>query len=86
MTVIGTAHRVCSPDAGLSALAPGVRGTVLCPACAVGVEAGEDVPGLPAGMGPIARACDLTDGVCGACGEVSEGPWSGCGMYSPVVA
>lgn len=61
-------------------------GTVLCPACAVGVEAGEDVPGLPAGMGPVARVCDLTDSVCGACGEVSEGPWSGYGMYSPVIA
>lgn len=68
------------------ALAPGVRGTVLCLTCACALDDGEDVPGLPTGMGPIARACDLTDGVCGACGEVSEGPWSGYGMYSPVVA
>ena len=72
--------------ARMYALAPGARGTVLCPACAVGVEAGEDVPGLPTGMGPVARVCDLTDGVCGACGETGEGSWSGYGMYAPVVA
>jgi len=68
------------------ALDPGERGTVLCPACACTLDDGEDVPGLPAGMGPIARVCDLTDGVCGACGETGEGPRSGYGMYAPVVA
>ena len=54
-------------------LDPGERGTVLCPACACAVEAGEDVPGLGAAP-PVARAC----------GDVSEGPWSGYGMYAPV--
>jgi len=68
------------------ALDPGERGTVLCPACACTLDDGEDVPGLPAGMGPVARVCDLTDGVCGACGETGEGPWSGYGMHAPVVA
>lgn len=68
------------------ALDPSKRGTVLCPSCACTLDDGEDVPGLPAGMGPVARVCDLTDGVCGACGETGEGPWSGYGMYVPVVA
>lgn len=68
------------------ALDPGERDTVLCPACACALDDGEDVPGLPSDMGPIAHVCDLTDGVCSACGETAEGPWSGYGMYAPVIA
>ena len=68
------------------ALDPGERDTVLCPDCACALDDGEDVPGLPSDMGPIAHVCDLTDGVCGACGETAEGPWSGYGMYAPVIA
>ena len=66
-------------------LDPGERGAVLCPRCAVRVEAGEDVPGLGAAS-PVARACSTTDGVCDACGAEAEGPWDGYGLYTHVIA
>ena len=86
--ILGTALVMRPLDAAAArtyVLDPGVRGTVLCPACACTLEAGEDVPGLPSEGGPLAHVCDLTDGVCGACGEMSEGPWSGYGVYAPVI-
>lgn len=65
-------------------LDPGRRGTVLCPACAAAVEAGEDVPGLGAATA-VARACSITDGVCDACAAEAESPWDGYGLYLAVV-
>lgn len=66
-------------------LDPGRRGTVLCPACAAAVEAGEDVPGLGAATA-VARACSLAGGVCNACGGKAEGPWDRCSLYEPAGA
>ncbi len=65
-------------------LDPGRRGTVLCPACAAAVDAGEDVPGLGAATA-VARACSLAGGVCSACAAEAESPWDGYGLYTAVV-